>query len=290
MLYLSFVSRPSLQSHGQFQPLAVLPFDENTLTVITLNMLHDYPEFSYLQQRIALVQDALQVMEPDIVLLQEVPWRPDIGYAAQMLANGEFAWAYARANGNRYLLRFEEGEAILSRYPLEVVEVHELKPQSRPLEHRIVLHARAHFPQGDLDLFVTHLTHRNAQVNAAQAAELYRYVEAAAGDASALIVGDFNAQPDEPSLQHFSGWVDLFLQAHPNDPGFTCCVNNVTSTSAAPNKRVDYIFFRPGTSAPFLSVDEVNIILNQPIDTPDGLLWLSDHFGLLARMRLSAKE
>ncbi len=286
ILFLCFVSRPDRTASGQFQPNSVSIADQGTFTVLNLNMLHGFPNYVHLLRRLALLQETLQTLKPDIVMLQEVPWQSEVGNAAQMLARDEFAWAFARANGNRHLLRFEEGVAILSRYPLEVVEVHELKPQPQPFEHRIVLHALVRLPHSDLHLFVTHLTHRDAEVNALQAAELYRYVESRVGDAPALIAGDFNARPNEPTLSQLVGWVDLFVQSHPEAAGLTCCANDLIAPSATPYERVDYIFLRPGISGFDLDIEDVKIIFDQPVTTPEGPLWLSDHFGLLARLVL----
>ncbi len=290
ILFLSLASRPDRNASGYFLPNSVSPAEQGALTVLNLNMLHGFPNFRHLPGRLSLLQEALQILNPDIVLLQEVPWHSKVGNAAHMLAGDELAWAYARANGSRHILRFEEGVAILSRYPLEVVEVQELKPQPQPFEHRIVLHALVRLPHSDLHLFVTHLTHRDAEVNALQAAELYRYVESRVGDAPALIAGDFNARSNEPTLSQLVGWVDLFVQSHPEAAGLTCCANNLIEPSATPYERVDYIFYRPGISSPNLEIDDIEIIFDQPVTTPEGPLWLSDHFGLLARFVLPLKD
>ncbi len=287
VLFLATVSRPASKPLGRFHPPEKgLPLAD-TLTVLNLNMLHGYPDFAYLPQRLGLLRAALADLDPDIVLLQEAPWRPDLGYAAQTLAGEKYAWAYARANGNRYWLRFEEGSAILSRYLLEDVELYELHPQPRPWEHRIVLHALVRLPQGNLHLFVTHLTNRKADVNTTQAADLYRFVAATAGDEPALIAGDFNARPTSPTINQLSGWVDLFAQAHPAAAGYTCCAPSLTASDVTPEERIDYLFYRPGTVGPTLTAEEVTIIFDQPFVTSAGPLWLSDHFGLLARLRFN---
>ncbi len=288
VLFLATVSRPASKTLGRFHPpRGVLP-PADTLTVLNLNLLHEYPNFTYLPQRLDLLRAALAELNPDIVLLQELPWRPDVSHTAQALAGEKYAWAYARANGNRYWLRFEEGLAILSRYPLEDVELYELRPQPRLWEHRIVLHARVRLLQGNLHLFVTHLTNRHVDVNIAQADALYRFVAATARDEPALIAGDFNALPGSPTINQLSGWVDLFAQAHPTAAGYTCCVPSLTAPNAAPDVRIDYLFYRPGTAGPLLITEDLTVVFDQPFFTPAGPLWLSDHFGLLAHLRFNA--
>ncbi len=272
---------------ARLQPPAPSP-PTDVLTVLDLNMLHGYPDFRFLPRRVVLLQHALADVQPDLVLLQEVPWRPETGLVAQTLAGETYAWVYARANGNRHLIRFEEGETLLSRYPLTVEDVHELRPQARPFEHRIVLRVRMHLPQGDLLVYVTHLTNKEAEINAAQAADLYHYVEATTDGTPALIAGDFNAHPDEPTIRQLSGWVDVWGATRGMENGFTCCVHDLTTPQGDAGGRIDYLFYRPAASPPTLTLEDVRLAFDQPFPTPDGPLWVSDHFGLLARFRLDA--
>jgi len=74
-----------------------------------------------------LIAQEIRRQDADIVCLQEVPWAPHIGSAAQYLAaRTGLNHVYFRANGNRWTILFEEGEAILSRYPLRDVTFEEL--------------------------------------------------------------------------------------------------------------------------------------------------------------------
>jgi len=89
-------------------------------------MLHGFPGFELLDERLQTIADEINLIEPDIVLLQEVPWTLRRGNAAKHLAEQtEMNYAYLRANGNRWAIGFEEGEAILSLFPL-------LDPTSAP--------------------------------------------------------------------------------------------------------------------------------------------------------------
>jgi endonuclease/exonuclease/phosphatase family metal-dependent hydrolase len=113
--------------------------------------------------------------------------------------------ASLRANGNRWTILFEEGEAILSRYPLQDVTCHELRPRAALFEHRVVLQATAVTPQGEVTLFCTHLTHGDPSVNRAQFAALKAYVNQADVGTS-IVAGDLNATEDllrdTPQPQH----------------------------------------------------------------------------------------
>ena len=270
------------------EPVPPVPTPSSrSLIVLDLNILHGYPSSAYLPQRLDILQNQLDRLHPDVVFLQEVPWYAKTGLVAQRLADDRYAWLYARANGNRHLIRFEEGEAILSRYSLTAWETYELFPQARPFEHRIVMHAIAHLPAGDLHLFVVHLTDKEIFFNKKQAANLYRYVEETAGRHSALIAGDFNALPKSPSIRQLKGWHDLFAEAHPRAQGYTCCVDKVTDRVVTPSKRIDYIFYRPGPDGPRVELQDIHLVFTHPFATPKGRLWLSDHFGLLAHLILS---
>jgi len=57
--------------------------------------------------------------------------------------------AYYRANNNRWTILFEEGEAILSHYPLKNLSTTELKPRDGFFEHRVVLHTVTETPKGE---------------------------------------------------------------------------------------------------------------------------------------------
>jgi endonuclease/exonuclease/phosphatase family metal-dependent hydrolase len=151
-------------------------------------------------------------------------------------------FAYQRANGNRWAILFEEGEAILSRYPLINLESTELRPQGGFFRHRIVLHATAITNFEDLDLFVTHLTNRGEKLNFSQSADLEEYVNKHRSN-NTIIVGDFNSTPDSPQIRSLSSqWIDVYRAQNPDLNGYTCCIEDLVQGEADPKKRIDYIF------------------------------------------------
>jgi endonuclease/exonuclease/phosphatase family metal-dependent hydrolase len=78
-------------------------------------MLHGFPTFHRLGERLELIVDEARRLDADVVLLQEVPWTPAMGGVAEALAARlAMNHVYLRANGNRGAILFEEGEAILS--------------------------------------------------------------------------------------------------------------------------------------------------------------------------------
>jgi endonuclease/exonuclease/phosphatase family metal-dependent hydrolase len=222
---------------------------------------------------------------------------PGMGSAARYLARETgLNYLYLRANGNRRAILFEEGEAILSRYPLRDADMQVLTPHAGFFEHRVVLHATAATPWGPVDVFVTHLTHGASEINQAQAASLQAYV-AQAGVPPAIVAGDFNATEDTPQIRAM-GWVDTYRVA-PNarmpsgepeagpEPmqGFTCCIDDLAGgPEQVLQERIDYLFLVPGTSA--VEVVDSQVVLDRPAHLEDGWLWPSDHAGVLTTLSL----
>ncbi|WP_420631027.1 endonuclease/exonuclease/phosphatase family protein [Candidatus Leptofilum sp.] len=260
---------------------------QEPLRILSLNMLHGYPDFAFLEQRTELLSQEIGRLDADIVLLQEVPWTKEYGQIGQQLAEwGNFNYAYYRANGNHALIGFEEGSVILSHFPLENITFTELHPPAGFFENRIVLHATALSPHGPIDLFVTHLTNGKQTINAAQTEALLTFVQNEATHPS-LVVGDFNAPEDSPQIVALADlWQDGYRLAHPEAVGATCCVSDISNALIKPlQTRIDYLFVVPHAEST-LTIVEIDRVFVEPFETANGRLWLSDHAGLLATIRI----
>jgi endonuclease/exonuclease/phosphatase family metal-dependent hydrolase len=289
--WLLNVSRPGTRVEGCPEGCATSSArQDGPLRVLSLNLLHGFPRFEHLDQRLDLVVDAIRRHDPDLVCLQEVPWH--WGSAARDLAERTgLNYLYLRANGNRWTLLFEEGEAILSRYPLRDATFVELEPRAGTFEHRVALGATAVTPWGNVRIHVTHLTHGDPSVNQGQASALAAFVDRSAG-MPALVAGDFNAREDSPQIQALlsgegsrgTGWIDTYRAVDPTDPGHTCCVDDLHRPDEALEKRIDYVFFVPGTTPGHIVASQR--VLDRAIRTGDGWLWASDHAGLLTTFSL----
>ncbi|HSJ53071.1 MAG TPA: endonuclease/exonuclease/phosphatase family protein [Anaerolineae bacterium] len=257
---------------------------EGPLRVMSLNVLHGFPEFEHLPRRLDLVAAEIRRQDADIVCLQEVPWTRRLGNGAEYLAGRTgLNFLYLRANGNRGTILFEEGEAILSRYPLRAPAFVELEPRAGFFEHRMVLHATAVTPWGDVRVFATHLTAGDAAINRGQAASLEAFV-AATGSGPAIVAGDLNAREDSPQIQALArGWIDTYRFANPGDAGPTCCIDDLAAESEPLEKRIDYLFLVPGLGeGP--QVVSCQRVLDRAVRVADGWQWASDHVGLLAHI------
>jgi len=257
---------------------------EGPLRVMSLNVLHGFPRFEHLSRRLDLIAAEIRRQDADIVCLQEVPWTLRLGSGASYLADRTgLNYLYLRANGNRWAILFEEGEAILSRYPLRDPAVVELWPAPGPFEHRVAFHATAVTPWGDLRIFATHLTAGKPGLNQGQAAALQSFV-AATGSGPAVVAGDLNATDDSSQIQALDGiWVDTYRAANPGDPGLTCCIDNLAAESEPLEERIDFLFLAPGGQARVVSSRRV---LDQAVWVGDGWQWASDHVGLLTTIEL----
>lgn len=245
----------------------------STLTLATLNLWHDYPHYSRQAERLQAAIAVLSDLSPDLLCLQEASRTPDVPDAARALADGlEMAGAYVRANGNRALIRFEEGEAVLSRAALNSAAWRELLPRAGFFEHRLAVWGTVNTDAGPVVLFSTHLTNGAAEVNAAQIQSLVDLVEAERNGLPAVVAGDFNAGDDEPHIVDLPAhWRDAFREARPESLG---------ATSLDSGTRIDYIFLVDGDGAAWQVLDA---------DTFGGAE-ISDHKGVWAQAALRSTD
>jgi endonuclease/exonuclease/phosphatase family metal-dependent hydrolase len=284
LLYLVNASKPGRQVEGCSAGCAAASARRpGPLRVLDLNMLHGFPDFKDLPARVELIAQEVRRLDADVVLLQEVPWTIKTGSVARSLA-GElgYNYLYYRASGNKSLIFFEQGEVILSRFPLRDQRSTLLAPRVDLFEWRVALSAIASTPWGDLTLVVTHLTDKASQKNLGQARSLLSFVESLPGDLK-VVAGDFNASEASPQIRLLSTtWTDTFRALHADDPGLTCCVDDLTAGPTEPlEKRIDYLFLAGRGDLRPVSAQR---IFTEPFPFSGGWQWASDHIGLLVEL------
>lgn len=236
------VTRPGGPIVLQERPARLRNEEAVPLTVISANLWHDWPQHRRQQERLEQFARLVEAEAVDIALLQEVSRQRDLHADTWLAARLGMAYAYARANGDRDAIRFEEGIAVFSRFPLQNVALHHLGSGSAPFVRRLALAARVKTPFGALDVFSVHLGLLPWQ-NAKQVRRLLSWV-AARTDHSlpAIIGGDFNAHEDTRQVaQAQRHWLDLFRQYHPRLDGTT---HELRCPLGIPliRRRLDYLF------------------------------------------------
>jgi exonuclease III len=103
-------------------------------------------------------------------------------------------------------------------------------------------------------------------------------------------MGDLNTVEDAPALAAFQarGFVDVFRAANPGAAGATVW-QRIREPAPTAVRRVDYVLLRPGDG---VTADVVGsrVVLNAPARLADGgVLWPSDHYGVLADVRLAVR-
>ncbi len=179
------------------------------LRIISFNVLLGYPDFHRQEERYQLALDAFRALEPDILILQE-SWRTRThGDLAERLAH-ELGMnvTYSRANGSLRFIGFEEGSAILSRYPIKTARRIVLHPRKHFWESRIALVATLEVGSEEVTVVGTHLAVKSLSVARRQAESLLKRAPAAA-----CVAGDFNAPSGSAVLEVFEsrGMTDVLL-------------------------------------------------------------------------------
>jgi endonuclease/exonuclease/phosphatase family metal-dependent hydrolase len=140
----------------------------------------------------------------------------------------------------------------------------------------------------------THLeTQAAPPVQVAQAAELLSIAQA--DPLPVIMAGDFNSDAGGTQTATYgmltaAGFRDVWLDAHPESPGLTCChASDLRNETASFDQRIDLILvgdvFRT-LNAGLAGGVHVTVVGDEPADrTPSGL-WPSDHAGVVASLRL----
>lgn len=283
VLFVFNVSKPGASVEGVYnrEPVPQNPFAPN-LGVLSLNFFHDFPNEKFLNERTTLLTLRLKENEADIICLQEAPWTRELNYAAAHIADVlGFNYAFVRANGNKSLLYFEEGVAILSRYPIEKTAHTVLDPKAGFFENRVAVYAEIITPHGKMGVVSTHIT-GNEKTQLGQIENLVAFVDAQAGDLPAIICGDFNFEHGSPAYSLLARhWIDTYYMLNPDKEGNTCCIGDLSAKDGREfTKRVDFIFQRNGKVGRAFTANSAKLHFEQAEDVGSQFLRISDHSGI----------
>jgi endonuclease/exonuclease/phosphatase family metal-dependent hydrolase len=241
----------------------------DVLHVATLNIRNLADRWA---ERLPLLLADMAALQPDLLGLQECVFAVNqdrvLGAAGVAHYRPIRGWAG----------RPEYGNALLVREPLpaDAVERLDLGRDRSAVRARVTTDGGA-----TVVAVVTHLHHVPADENVrdAQAASLVAWLD---GPEPTIVVGDFNAEPDEPTYGRMidAGFRSAHLTANGAEPGVTWPSGIVApgmDTDGDPGC-LDYIWVRGA-----IDVESCRLVFDRPA-ADDPTLYPSDHLGLAARL------
>jgi endonuclease/exonuclease/phosphatase family metal-dependent hydrolase len=236
-----------------------------------LNLADRWPE------RLPLILADMATLQPDLLGLQEVVYvmQQDrlIGAAGEGRYGAIRGWAG----------RPEYGNSLLVREPLTGTEVDRLDLGLGRAAHRAVVA----LPGGTSALVVvTHLHHvvEGAAERDQQASALLDWLTAAPATDAVIAMGDFNADPREPTYARIAaaGFRSAYAEANGTEPAVTWPSGlqaPAMDTDGDPGC-LDYIWVRGA-----VRVASARLAFDRP-DPDDPTLYPSDHLGISARLEI----
>jgi endonuclease/exonuclease/phosphatase family metal-dependent hydrolase len=242
------------------------------LHVATLNILNLADRWD---ERLPLLLADFATLQPDLIGLQEVVYVMHQDRIIGAAGAGEYRAVRGWAG------RPEYGNSTLVRAPLEATDVDRVDLGAERSAHR----ARVELPGRRSVVFaVTHLHHLGSDeaIRDAQAAALLDWLDGAPRADGQIVVGDFNADPDEPTPARMraAGFRSAHHEANGAEPAVTwpSGLQAPAMDSDGPPECLDYIWVRGA-----IAVEDCRLVFDRPSAT-DPTVYPSDHFGLAAHV------
>lgn len=223
--------------------------------LVTFNTHHGVGEDS--EHDLPRLAQVLAAADADVICLQEVDRhfgeRSDDVDQALLLSRAldmQLAWGPAIDEPGSGGERRQYGNALLSRLPILVSDVHRLPGGGEP---RSALRTMLELDGGTLWVTNTHLSTGNPWRRAGQVSALAA-LHTGSMEAGVL-VGDFNARPDAPELAALPGrFADAWELADERDDRsgwrFWQHDEGLTHPAHSPHRRIDQVWVTPGIAVP----------------------------------------
>jgi endonuclease/exonuclease/phosphatase family metal-dependent hydrolase len=274
------------------------------LRVVTLNVWNRQGD----PKRIGLINRELRRLAPDLVSFQEVVQSPERSQLDELIHDTglhETHQADVLRTVPPHADRFG-GSAVATRWPHQVDEVLDLRMSDANDVPWCSLAVTVRLPgEGDL-LFIAATTSWRLVAESARERQVVALTDLDARHRRALptiIAGDFNATPDAASIRYIRGLQSLSgrsVRYHDawevagDGYGHTWTIDNPNAKSEIGmivrqphhRRRVDYVFVGSWDAHPkaVCEVRAASLAFDQPVDG----IWLSDHFGVVADLEVSA--
>lgn len=255
------------------------------LKVLTINVLTDRYERGqlYSDERWAWMLHALQRLDVDILLLQEVS--PTF-YKKLLRKRWVYSYYLSESPACSTLKPF--GNVIISKYPFHLREWKYSESKRFPI-------ASFQFNEQSVQLANVHLSSNqnpNAKaVRKEQLMQLFAMLESQEG--TYLVGGDYNMRDSEKPTSYGKLEVeDIWQMLHPNDAGLTYDpeknpLAKLFSLSGKPG-RLDRVLINSKTNS--WTPVHCDLVFNQPIGNFGSKLYPSDHYGLCATLAYKGGE
>ena len=273
-----------------------------TLRVLTLNC---WGVGAPLEERMAIIQDGIATLRPDVAAFQEVIVRTDGFDQGTLLLHGaDYSRVFGAAfgwNDDSAMVAPDQagggfGNLIASRWAIARSEVRRL-PGREGDEPRAMLGALIETPEGLLPVLTTHLDwefdHGYMRERQVIAVDDFARELARTADLPPVLMGDFNARPDSTEMRYLRGlasiegrstyYQDAWEICRPRDLGWTWDNRNRFAAYAhEPDSRIDYVLVGQRDARGRGVVGGAQLVFEQPV----GDVFASDHFGVLAEIRV----
>jgi endonuclease/exonuclease/phosphatase family metal-dependent hydrolase len=248
------------------------------LRLLDLNVLHGYPDFEQQEQRFQETIAVIKTHDPDILVLQEA-WNTGVhGNMAERLGEAlGFNYCYARANGSRSFIGFEEGAAVFSRLPILEARRVVLKPRQPLWENRIALLTKLDLGNNEtLTLAGVHLSVSSSSAD--QVESLLGILKKQPHD---IVAGDFNSEPASQTIHAMlkRGYIEAF------PTGSIHGDRHLDESTAEPF--IDHVFLAKTFYEHWRIDDATWIITSKVVEkgSSPGRAAVSDHDGILVDLK-----
>jgi endonuclease/exonuclease/phosphatase family metal-dependent hydrolase len=253
----------------------------SSLAVLTLNVWNregPWPD------RLRLIRSWIDRVQPDLIGFQEVL---DASHTQELLSGYNF---YSEWMGTT------SGIAIAARWPIhdrqELWLPSDGKSTGGPALRGMVNspHGIIPFACATTSFYLTHHGYKRER----QMPALNEFARGRGeNNFPAILVGDFNTDPESAEIRYLKGlqslegtstyWCDAWDHAGDGGKGTTWSrINDFAAWAPWPNRRIDYIFVAQPRLDGAGTIELCSVVCNEKVAD----VWPSDHFGVLARLRV----